>query len=201
MKQRIIALRYLISAFAVSIALSLVCFAQAASGGQSQGSQQASPAREWPADPVGMLVAEWTRAKNWTKEYLDKMPEDGLSLKPTPDIRSFAEQMVHLAQANYFYAAAGTGQQNPRKREDFAPDKFKTKADLTKLVLDSYDFMIGGIKAMDATKLKEKVQGRGMSLTREAMLHNGFEHQTHHRGQTTIYLRLKGVVPPPEPFQ
>ena len=28
-----------------------------------------------------------------------------------------------------------------------------------------------------------------------------FNHQTHHRGQTTIYLRMKGVVPPPEPFQ
>ncbi|MBO0721263.1 MAG: damage-inducible protein DinB, partial [Blastocatellia bacterium] len=25
-----------------------------------------------------------------------------------------------------------------------------------------------------------------------------FEHQTHHRGQTTIYLRLKGVTPPGE---
>jgi uncharacterized damage-inducible protein DinB len=29
-------------------------------------------------------------------------------------------------------------------------------------------------------------------------LSKGFEHQTHHRGQTTIYLRLKGVKPPQE---
>lgn len=25
-----------------------------------------------------------------------------------------------------------------------------------------------------------------------------FEHQTHHRGQTTVYLRLKGITPPAE---
>jgi uncharacterized damage-inducible protein DinB len=199
MKQAFVAMRYLAGLIAVSLAFTLVCFAQQAAS--SQGAQPTTMAKEWPGDPVGMAVAEWTRAKNWTKEYLDKMPEDGMSLKPTPEIRSFAEQMLHLASANYFYAQAGTGQTSPRKREDFAADKFKTKADLSKMVLESYDFMIGGIQAMDAAKMKEKVQGRGMALTREAMIRNGFEHQTHHRGQTTIYLRMKGVTPPPEPFQ
>jgi hypothetical protein len=57
MKQRIIALRYLLGAFAVSAALSLVCFAQAASGGgQGQGTQQAGSAIEWPADPIVNIV-------------------------------------------------------------------------------------------------------------------------------------------------
>jgi uncharacterized damage-inducible protein DinB len=204
MKQTLIALRYLTSLFAVYLAFALVCFAQQATGSQSQSGQQSALApasREWPADPIGMLAAEWTRAKNWTKEYIDKMPDEGLSFKPTPEIRSFSEQMLHLASANFNYAASGTAQQNPRKREDFQVDKFKTKADLMKMVMDSYDFMINGIKAMAPAKLEEKIQGRRMTLTRRAMLTNGFEHQTHHRGQTTIYLRLKGVTPPPEPFE
>ncbi|HKQ75853.1 MAG TPA: DinB family protein [Blastocatellia bacterium] len=38
-----------------------------------------------------------------------------------------------------------------------------------------------------------------MKLSRGAMLLNAFEHQTHHRGQMTIYLRMKGITPPPEP--
>lgn len=206
MKQRIIALRYLLGAFAVSAALSLVCLAQAASGasggGQGQGSQQAAPAIEWPVDPISMMVAEWTRAKNWTKEYLDKMPEEGLNLKPTPDVRSFAEQMIHLAGANFAYAARSAGQPNPYQGKDLMKmDEFKTKTGLTKLVMESYDFMLNGLKTMNADKLKEKIQRPGITLTREAIIHNGFEHQTHHRGQTTIYLRLKGVTPPPEPFQ
>jgi uncharacterized damage-inducible protein DinB len=203
MKQAFVALRYLASATAVSLAFALVCFAQAASGAQTQGgAKPAAPTlREWPADPSGMLVAEWTRAKNWTKEYLDKMPEDGLGVKPTPEVRSFAEQMMHLATANFVYATFGTGKQAPYKREDLTADKFKTKAELTKIVLESYDFMIGAIKSLDAAKLDEKITMRGTSLSRAAVIRNGFEHQTHHRGQTTIYLRMKGVVPPPEPFQ
>jgi uncharacterized damage-inducible protein DinB len=204
MKQTFIALRYLTSLLAVNLAFALVCFAQKASGGQSQSSQPSAPAaaaKEWPADPIGMLAAEWTRAKNWTKEYIDKMPAEGLSFKPTPEIRSFNEQMLHLASANFFYATSGTAQPSPYKREDFTADKFKTKADLMKMVMESYDFMINGIKGMSPAKLEEKVQGRRVTMTRRATLNNGFEHQTHHRGQTTIYLRLKGVTPPPEPFE
>jgi hypothetical protein len=33
-------------------------------------------------------VAEWQRAKAYTKAYLDAMPEDGYAFKPTPEIRS-----------------------------------------------------------------------------------------------------------------
>src|SRR5215475_12076842 len=101
MKQRIIALRYLISAIAVCAALSLVSFAQ-----QASGASMAPTARIASADPIANLVADWTRARDYTKEYLDAMPEDGLNFKPTPDIRSFAEQMLHLANANFNFISA-----------------------------------------------------------------------------------------------
>jgi hypothetical protein len=39
------------------------------------------------------LVKEWQRAKAYTKEYLDAMPESGYSLKPTKEMRSFAGQV------------------------------------------------------------------------------------------------------------
>lgn len=39
------------------------------------------------------LVKEWERSKIYTKEYLDVMPESAYSLKPTPEMRSFAEQI------------------------------------------------------------------------------------------------------------
>jgi uncharacterized damage-inducible protein DinB len=35
-------------------------------------------------------------------------------------------------------------------------------------------------------------------MTRDEAFQKAFEHQTHHRGQTTVYLRLKGVTPPNE---
>lgn len=193
-------LRYLAGSVAVTIALSLVSFAQQAAPAQG-GQQAAKPAvQEWPAEKAAMMVAEWARARNWTKAYIDAMPEEGLNFKPVPEVRTFAEQMLHLASANFAYAMFGAGKQNPYKREDFAPEKFKNRADLNKMVAESYDFMIAAIKSLDAAKMDEKITMRNTSLTRTAVLHNAFEHQTHHRGQTTIYLRMKGATPPPEPF-
>src|SRR6476646_5941517 len=59
------------------------------------------------------MVVEWQRAKTYTKAYLDAMPADGYSFKPTPEIRSFAEQMLHLATDNYGFAAFASGKQVP----------------------------------------------------------------------------------------
>ena len=38
----------------------------------------------------------------------------------------------------------------------------------------------------------------GFEETRYALMIKTFEHQTHHRGQTTIYIRLQGIKPPQE---
>src|SRR3984885_12157016 len=59
------------------------------------------------------MVTEWQRAKTYTKAYLDAMPEDGYGFKPTPEIRSFAQQMLHLADANYVFATLASGKANP----------------------------------------------------------------------------------------
>lgn len=74
----------------------------------------------------------------------------------------------------------------------------KTKAACTKAVTDSYDFVIGAIKGTDSKKLGEAVKVFGQDTTRGGALAKAFEHQTHHRGQTTIYIRLKGAKPPAE---
>jgi hypothetical protein len=52
------------------------------------------------------IVKEWERAKAYTKEYLDAMPESGYAFKPTPEMRSFAEQMLHLTDTDYAFVCA-----------------------------------------------------------------------------------------------
>jgi len=195
MKDHIRAFRYLASALIISAALGLVCFAQ-----QASGAAMRPAAKITPADPIATFVADWMRAKDYTKEYLDAMPEDGVGFKPTPDIRSFAEQMLHLANANFAFASAATGATNPKEGKNLEKmDEYKTKAALTKIVMESYDFVINSVKGMDVKKLDEQVKLFGrFEVTRAVALNKGFEHQTHHRAQTTIYLRLKGVKPPQE---
>lgn len=116
-------------------------------------------------------------------------------------MRSFAEQMLHLAQANIGLASNGTGEKPIHAEQNLEKmESLKTKDALTRTVMESYDFVINGIKKMDLSKLGNKVTMESFKITSTQLdwLDKAFEHQTHHRGQTTVYLRLAGVKPPPE---
>jgi uncharacterized damage-inducible protein DinB len=51
---------------------------------------------------------------------------------------------------------------------------------------------------MTPDQLQETTKLGKHEITRSGLFGKAFEHQTHQRGQTTIYLRLKGVTPPAE---
>jgi uncharacterized damage-inducible protein DinB len=144
------------------------------------------------------LVKDWERAKTYTKEYLDAMPEDGYGFKPTEEMRSFSEQMLHLAEANYGLSSAATGKKAPYSFGQLEKANAKSKDEVSKLVMDSYDFVLASIKEADDSKLSSMVKIFNFDMTSEKAFSKTFEHQTHHRGQTTVYLRLKGVKPPQE---
>jgi hypothetical protein len=46
------------------------------------------------------FLKDWERAKAYTIDYLNTMPANKYSFKATDSIRSFAQQMLHLAQSN-----------------------------------------------------------------------------------------------------
>ncbi|MEO8174209.1 MAG: hypothetical protein ABI581_14040, partial [Sediminibacterium sp.] len=46
------------------------------------------------------FIKDWERAKSYTAEYLAAMPADKYSFRAVDSIRSFAEQMLHLAAGN-----------------------------------------------------------------------------------------------------
>jgi uncharacterized damage-inducible protein DinB len=146
------------------------------------------------------MVVEWQRAKTYTKAYLDAMPEDGYGFKPTPEIRSFGQQMLHLADGNYLFSFEASGKPNPigetPQNLHVAENTFSvTKEAVIKTVMDSYDWMINTLEAMTPAQMQETIQLHNQNITRSGIFGKAFEHQTHHRGQTTVYLRLKGVVP------
>jgi uncharacterized damage-inducible protein DinB len=146
----------------------------------------------------GQMVDEWQRAKLYTKDYLDAMPADGYSYKATPEIRTFAQQMLHLADGNYFMVSSATGQPSPMGQTSAERTIAPTKEATTRAVMDSYDYVIRSLQGMTTAQLQESVKLEGHELSKSAAFGKAFEHQTHHRGQTTIYLRLKGVKPPQE---
>jgi uncharacterized damage-inducible protein DinB len=145
------------------------------------------------------LVTEWERARAYTKEYLDAMPESGYALKPMPEMRSFAEQLLHLTDANYGFSSAISGEKSPFGMGDLEKTTDKSKANVTRIVMAGYDFVISGINKLKPAQLSEKIMLFGQfNLTKQQVLEKVFEHQTHHRGQTTVYLRMAAVKAPPE---
>jgi uncharacterized damage-inducible protein DinB len=145
------------------------------------------------------LVNDWQRAKDYTKEYLDAMPKDKYGFRAQDSVRTFAQQMLHLAQANMGLSANGTGKERiwvGRLLENIT--SAQSPDSVNYYVMASYDFVIDGLTAMDLSKLEEKNKRGTFDETRLAWIMKAFEHQTHHRGQTTIYIRLLGIKPPNE---
>jgi hypothetical protein len=108
---------------------------------------------------LDQTIADWERAKAYTKAYLDASSEDVINFKPTPEMRSFAEQLLHLAEGNYGMTSAASGKASPITRGALEKsDQYKTKETLTKAVMDSYDFAIAAAKELNEQKLGEKIK-------------------------------------------
>jgi uncharacterized damage-inducible protein DinB len=108
--------------------------------------------------------------------------------------------MLHLAGGNFGFISTAAGIANPYQGKDLEKmEELKTKAALTKIVMESYDFVINAAKNVDLKKADEPIKLFGrFDTTRGGAWSKAFEHQTHHRGQTTVYLRLNKVKPPQE---
>jgi uncharacterized damage-inducible protein DinB len=153
------------------------------------------------ADIKEQMVKDWQRGKSYTIDYLNTMPADKYSFKAVDSLRSFAQQMLHLAAANVFLMMNATGQP-PLSWLSFDLEGRTTaqkKDSVMYFITTSYDYCINAVKNYDVTKWGEKTKlFERYEQSRFALMNKVFEHQTHHRGQTTIYIRLQGIVPPQE---
>lgn len=145
------------------------------------------------------MIADWTWAKDYTLRYIESMPESGINYRPTDSVRTFREQMLHITSANMGIAAQALGVaptlENARGLEK--SDMYKTKAELAGVVASGYDFIITNIQSSSADKFSEEIKLFGQyDMTVGEALQKTFIHQTHHRGQTAVYIRLQGGTPP-----
>ncbi len=146
---------------------------------------------------IDNLVADFERGKALSLAYVDAMPEDKLNFKPTPETLSFAEQMLHTAQGTFGLSSNASGAENPYAGQNLQKDEsLLSKAELKRILAESFDFAIAGTKSMDPNQFEEVVERGPFKVTRLGWMQKTKEHINHHRGQTAIYLRLAGVTPP-----
>lgn len=151
-------------------------------------------------DIRSQLIKEWERAKVYTISYMNAMPSDKYSFKVIDSLRSFAQQMLHLAAVNVFLMSnAGMVQPPAFNKSDIElSPTAQSKDSVFYYVVTSYDYCIDVIRNMPVNKWGEKIDLFGLKESRFVLIMKAFEHQTHHRAQTTVYIRLQNIIPPNE---
>jgi len=148
-----------------------------------------------PADPPNKVVVDsWNDIGRKLIAMAEDFPEDKFDFKATPAQRTFAEQLLHAAGANYYFINAVTG---AKGAVDENP-KYKGKADLVAFVKKSFAEGAAAIKAKGDQGLNDLVVDPfGHQQYRVVDLAYGFiEHSGEHYGQLVVYYRLAGLVPP-----
>ena len=141
------------------------------------------------------FVKHWKVAKELTLAVAEAMPAENYDFKPNPEEMSFGEQIAHIAAGNYAYCSRLTGGKSPFNK----PEKYD-QATVTKLVGESFDYCGEAIGAMTDDKLTTMVGPEGRQTSLREVTEAVLMHMAHHRGQTEVYLRIKGIKPPTYKF-
>jgi uncharacterized damage-inducible protein DinB len=162
------------------------------------GSQEKkSAAPKPPVSPTQAVVETWNDIGRKLIAMAEDFPEDKYEFKPNPDERTFREQLLHVADTNYFFTNPVEGKKAPTQ-EDFSKDKLKTKADVVAYVKKSFADGAAAIKAKGDTGLNSLVVDPFENQqVRVIDVAYGFaEHSGEHYGQLVVYYRVAGMVPP-----
>jgi uncharacterized damage-inducible protein DinB len=113
-------------------------------------------------------------------------------------VRSFAEQVKHVACANFAFFNEIEGKTPPDSCEKGGPAPATTKAELLKYLHDSFDYANRVLATINEKNAMDRVEGRyGGPNTKLGMAVIAVWHVADHYGQIVYYLRLNGIVPPP----
>ena len=151
-----------------------------------------------PADsPSKVVLDSWNEIGRKLIAMAEDFPEDKYDFKPTPAQRSFAEQLLHAANANYFFTNPALGKEMP-KEEDPKRADFKTKADIVAFVKKAFADGAGAIKAKGDKGMSDLIiDPFAHQQVRISDAAYGFiEHSGEHYGQLAVYYRVAGLVPP-----
>jgi len=143
---------------------------------------------------------------NLEREFVpaaEAMPEDKYGFAPTngefKGVRTFAQQVKHVAAVNYEFGAALLEEKPPVDvGDESGPASVTTKADILKYLKDSFEYVHKAIGTINEQNLVGSVKspfGEG-KITRLSVATSVSSHGFDHYGQMVEYLRMNGIVPP-----
>ena len=180
--------------------LVLLCAAAAAPAVHGQGG---SKPPEQPPTVSSVLNTLYGVVEQQVVSAAEAMPEDKYSFAPTngefKGVRTFAQQIKHVAAVNYELGAALLDQKPPVDiGEEAGPASITSKEDVLKFLKESFSYVHKAIATINEQNLVGTVKspfGEGW-VTRLSLATTVAWHGFDHYGQMVEYLRMNGIVPP-----
>jgi uncharacterized damage-inducible protein DinB len=147
--------------------------------------------------PSQAVLESWNDIGRKLIAMAEDFPEDKYDFKPTPAQRSFAEQLLHAAGANYYFTNPLRGQKSPA--EDYPKrSDFKTKADIVNFVKKSFADGAAAIKEKGDSGMAQVITDNDNHYQARVsdLAYGLIEHDGEHYGQLVGYYRTSGLVPP-----
>lgn len=132
-------------------------------------------------------------AKIYTLEVADLMPAEDYIYQPTIEQMSFAEQLIHLSSnlKRLSYKVSNFPEPPPPLNPYLT-----NKDSIIAVVEDAYNYAISVMEGSDIAHLADTADFFAGPKTKLQIINLINDHQTHHRGQMMVYLRLRGIEPP-----
>jgi len=147
--------------------------------------------------PSQALLDAWNDVGRKLIAMAEDFPEDKYDFKPVPAQRSFAEQLLHAANANYFFTNPVMGRKPPLG-EDPKREDYKTKAAVAAFVKKAFEDGAAAIKYKGDKGLNDLIVDpfANQQVRVSDMAWGLLEHSGEHYGQLVVYYRVAGMVPP-----
>ncbi len=139
-------------------------------------------------------ITKLEHSQQYTLKVAKGMPEEKYGFKPVPDEMNFGEQLLHIAaNLNWLTSSYITSIKSPVTKE---ATKVQKKEEILAVLNKTYEYAIGALKLFEASHLADTVSFFAGPKTKLQMINLISDHQTHHRAQMIVYLRLNGIKPP-----
>jgi hypothetical protein len=176
----------------------------------SLGAQQApASAPAAPPKPVSYAEAnfrQYTSIREEVTKLVEKMPAENFSFQPTPDIKTFAANVAHIAASNIGQCGFMLDGRKMAPEVQALEKTATTKPELVKALADGYalcDQYFAQSKTNESLTSKrynsvmmENGVRTPVSIEHGALVTSLLSHNNEMYGYMSVYLRLKGIVPP-----
>ena len=166
-----------------------------------QAAMQAKPDQK----PTFAMVLDrsLTNVEHEVVPAAEAMPEDKFNFAPTQGefktVRTFAQQVKHIAAANYMLGSGILAEKPPLDLEgENGPAKITSKADVVQFLKDSFTYLHKAMNSIDESNVLGQVPSPfgPNKVSRLGLAVGAISHPFDHYGQMVEYLRMNNIVPP-----